>query len=34
LREARGELEGEALQLGVEEQVEIVKPGGGLDAPD
>jgi hypothetical protein len=34
LREARGDLECEVLQFGVEEEVEVVKPGGCLDAPD
>ena len=34
MREARGDLECEVLQLGVEEEVEMVKPGGCLDAPD
>jgi len=34
LREARGDLECEVLQFGVKEEVEMVKPGGCLDAPD
>ena len=34
MREARGDLECEVLQFGVEEEVEVVKPCGCLDAPD
>jgi hypothetical protein len=34
LWDARGEVEREVLQVGVEEQVEVVKSGGGLDPPD
>jgi hypothetical protein len=32
--DARGHLEGEVLQLWVEEEVEVVKPAGRLNAPD
>ena len=34
VRDARGYLEREILQLWVEKEVEMVKPAGGLDAPD
>ena len=34
VQDARGYLEREILQLRVEKEVEMVKPAGGLDAPD
>ena len=34
MREARVDLESEVLQLWIEEKVEVVEPGGRLDAPN